>query len=139
MAAYSSIDQMPTPTAARRVLRVEIVVLESLAEAVVRVTGEVGVREADDLEAALLHLCARRPRLVSLDLSGVGSLSYLGVGVLVTYCRGVVRAGGRVRLAVALQGPVREALERARLLPLLGFPEGAAVANNLTSLTKKED
>jgi hypothetical protein len=40
------------------------------------------------------------------------------MGVLVTYRRGVVRAGGRVRLAAELQPAVHEALARAELLDL---------------------
>jgi hypothetical protein len=38
---------------------------------------------------------------VTLDLSELRSISSLAMGVLVAYRRGVVRRGGRVRLAAA--------------------------------------
>jgi anti-anti-sigma regulatory factor len=55
---------------------------------------------------------------VTLDLSGLTSISSLAMGVLVSYRRGVVRAGGRVVLAEGLQPAVREALARAELFDL---------------------
>jgi hypothetical protein len=46
------------------------------------------------------------------------SISSLAMGVLVAYRRGVVRAGGRVRLAGGLQPAVHEALARAELFDM---------------------
>jgi anti-anti-sigma factor len=92
---------------------------------VFRLAGEAGVRQAGELAVALLRVTALRPPLVTLDLSGLSLLSALALGVLVDFRRGVVRAGGRVRLAGALQEPVREALVRAGLLALFDPPEGA--------------
>jgi anti-anti-sigma regulatory factor len=77
------------------------------------------------LTTALLGLSALRPPLVTLDLSGLTALSCLTMGDLVALRRGLVRAGGRVRLAAGLQQPVREALERAGLFALFGSPGGA--------------
>jgi anti-anti-sigma factor len=94
-------------------------------EVVVRVAGEAGVRQAAELTAALLGPSAGRPALVTLDLAGLNFISSLAMGVLVSFRRGVVRAGGLVRLAPGLQEPVHEALERARVLALLGWPGGA--------------
>jgi anti-anti-sigma factor len=98
---------------------------ETPGEVVVHVTGEAGVQQAGELTAALLCPSARRPALVTLDLSGLSSLSSLAMGVLVAFCRGVVRAGSRVRLAAALQPPVREALARAEVLVLFSWLAGA--------------
>jgi anti-anti-sigma factor len=106
-------------------LRIEVGVREAPGEMVVRVAGEAGVKQAEELTAALLGLSACRPAQVTLDLAELSFVSSLAMGVLVSFRRGIVRAGGRVRLAEVLQQPVCEALERAGLLALLGFP-GAA-------------
>jgi hypothetical protein len=89
---------------------------------IVRVAVEPGLEPGCDLTAALLGLSALRPPLVTLDLGGLGAISCLTMGVLMTFRRGLVRAGGRVRLAANLQAPVRAALERAGLLDLFGAP-----------------
>jgi anti-anti-sigma factor len=98
---------------------------ETAAEVIVRIAGEANLGQVDELTAALLCVSARRPKSVALDLSGLSFVSSLAMGVLVTFRRGVVRAGGRVRLADTLQGSVREALVRAELLALFDSPEGA--------------
>jgi anti-anti-sigma regulatory factor len=100
---------------------------------VVRVVGKGCVAQADALAAGLLGLSARRPALVTLDLSGLSCISCLTMDVLVTFHRGVVRAGGRVRLVFSLQGPVREALERAELFALFEPPGEREIATRLAS------
>jgi len=85
---------------------------------VIRVKGEASVDTADALAEALLAPAARRRTSVDLDLSELSSISCLAMGVLVNYRRGVVRAGGRVRLAGVLQPGVYAALERASLFDL---------------------
>ena len=102
--------------------RIEVGVTEAPGEVVVRVAGKGCVAQADALAAGLLGLSARRPALLTLDLSGLNCLSCLSMGVLVTFRRGLVRAGGRVRLAASLQESVRAALERAGLFDLFGSP-----------------
>jgi anti-anti-sigma factor len=114
----------PVWEGARRVPQVEVEVSEAPGQMVVRVAGEASFELAGDLEGVLLRLSLRRPPRVTLDLSGLTFVSSLAMGVLVAFRRGVVRAGGRVRLAAALQRPVRESLERAGLLTLFGPPEG---------------
>ena len=114
---------VPQPVA--RVPLIEVGVGKATGEVVVRLVGEAGVRRADELTAALLGLSALRPPLVTLDLSGLHAISCLTMGVLVTFRRGIIRAGGRVRLAAALQQPVRAALEGAGLFALFGMPGGA--------------
>jgi anti-anti-sigma factor len=96
---------------------------KATGEVVVRLVGEAGIRQADEVTSALLGLSALRPPLVTVDLSGLNAVSCLTLGVLVTFRRGIVRAGGRVRLAAALREPVRVALEQAGLLALFGPPE----------------
>lgn len=113
----------PAPEGVRGVPRVEVSIKETPAEVIVLVIGEVGLGQVDELAAALLWLSARRPKLLTLDLSGLTFISSLAMGVLVSLRRGVVRAGGRVRLAATLQGPVREALVRADLFALFKSPE----------------
>jgi anti-anti-sigma factor len=53
-----------------------------------------------------------------LDLSELRFISSLAMGVLVTFRRGVVRSGGRVRIGEQLQPAVREALSRAGIFDL---------------------
>jgi anti-anti-sigma regulatory factor len=108
-------------------------VTEAPGEVFVRVAGEGCFGQADALAAGLLGLSARRPSLVTLDLSGLDCVSCLTMGVLATFRRGVVRAGGRVRLAASLQEPVREALERAGLLALFGSTGGRGITTRLAS------
>jgi anti-anti-sigma factor len=100
---------------------------ERANEVVVRLQGEGGYLEAGGLVAALLPLSARRPRLVTFDLSGLRSLSLLALGALVRYRRGAVRAGGRVRLT-ALQPNVREVVEQAGWALLLEEQASEAAA-----------
>jgi anti-anti-sigma factor len=103
------------------------VVRETGEGAVVRLRGEAGVAEAGALEASLLRLVARRPARVTFDLSELLFLSSLAMGVLTAFRRGVVRAGGEVRLAPALQPRVCEALDRAGLMGVFE-PAGGATA-----------
>jgi anti-anti-sigma regulatory factor len=85
---------------------------------VIRVKGEARAECAGALLDGLLA-AGRRPALVTLDLSELRSVSRLALGVLAAYCRGVVRTGGRVRLAGLLHPAVNESVARAELLDLL--------------------
>jgi anti-anti-sigma factor len=108
-----------------RAPRIEVALFEGAEELVVRLTGEAGVRQASDLEAALLRISARRPRLVTLDLSGLNFICCLAMGSLAAYRRGAVRAGSRVRMAATLPESVRQALHHSGLLALFDLPEAA--------------
>jgi anti-anti-sigma factor len=99
----------------------EVTVREMSDEVVVQVKGEAMVTSA----RALLD-AARRSAVVTLDLSQLRCISSLAMGVLVTFRRGVVRRGGRVRLAEGLQPAVQEALMRAQLLDLFETTDSAA-------------
>jgi anti-anti-sigma factor len=101
---------------------VEVEVDQGADGLVVRVRGDAGVESSGALLAGLLTASALRPALVTLDLSGLRSISTLAMGVLVGYRRGVIRAGGRVVLDEPLQRAVYEALDRAELLQLFGYP-----------------
>jgi anti-anti-sigma factor len=102
-------------------------------EVVVRLAGEAGIAQAGELAAALLPLSAVRPPCLTLDLSGLECVSCLAVGVLAEFRRGLARAGSRVCLAPAVQGPVREALERAGLLALFDAPGESEIGAGLAS------
>jgi anti-anti-sigma factor len=107
---------------------VEVITGQAGGDMVIRVKGEAGARSAGALLDGLLVSAARRPALVTLDLSELRCISSLAMGVLVAYRRGVVRAGGRVRLAESLQPPVKEALARAEVLDLFEPTAGAGEA-----------
>jgi anti-anti-sigma factor len=109
--------------------------------AVVRIAGEAGVGQVDELTAALLRVSAWRPPLVTLDLNGLTFISCLAVGALAQFRHGLVRAWSRVRLAPILDQPVRELLERAGLLarfePAEDLHEPDAARHDRRSQAKK--
>jgi anti-anti-sigma factor len=133
MAIIQSAAGMPslTPKGAGNIPQIEVGVTEAPGEMIVRIAGKGCVSQADALAARLLRLSARRSLPITLDLSGLTCVSCLAMGVLVRFRQGVVRAGGHVRLVTSLQEPVREALDRAGLLPLLGSPEGVRSGQEL--------
>jgi anti-anti-sigma factor len=120
--------QPPRPKAAAG--GVEVVVTQTPDGMVLRVKGDAGVECAGVLLAGLLAPAALRPAVVTLDLSELRSISSLALGVLVAFRRGVVRIGGRVRLAEGLQSPVREALARAELFDLFEITSDPELAPN---------
>jgi anti-anti-sigma factor len=95
-----------------------VTINQTARDMVIRVEGDATVESSGALLASLLAPSACRPSVVTLDLSELRSISCLAMGVLTGYRRGVVRTGGRVRLAEELQPAVREALARAELLSL---------------------
>jgi anti-anti-sigma factor len=97
---------------------------------VIRVKGEARVECAGALLDGLLAPAARRPAVVTLDLSELRSISCLALGVLAAYRRSVVRTGGRVRLAGVLQPAVKESLVRAELFDLFETSADAKPAQN---------
>jgi anti-anti-sigma factor len=96
----------------------EVTAIPTANALVVRIQGVAGVSQSEALVSGLLATSARRPALVTLDLSELRFVSSLAVGVLMSYCRGVVRGGGRVALAARLQPEVQAALARNGLLEL---------------------
>src|SRR5262249_50661183 len=102
---------------------IEVGISEAPGELVVHVAGEAGIAQVNDLTAALLRLSARRAPLVTLDLSRLNLLSILALGALVAFGRGVVRAGGRVRLAACLPERVRDSLERTGAIALFDLAD----------------
>src|SRR5262249_1133029 len=107
----------PRPSAAA--VQVEVSqTADSRVSRVIRVKGEARAECAGALLDGLFAP-GPRPEVATLDLSELRSISPLALGVLAAYRRGVVRTGGRVRLAGVLQPAVNESLARAELLDLL--------------------
>jgi anti-anti-sigma factor len=98
-------------------------------EVVVRLRGEAGYLEAETLDAALLPVRARRPALVTFDLSELHFIASLALGILVSFRRTADRTGGRMRLT-ALRPNVRETVEQAGLAKLLLEPDAPAAAQD---------
>ena len=106
--------------AAVAALQVELV--ETPQAVVARLIGEGGVMAADALQFSLLGLSAKRPALVVFDLAQLVFVASLVMGALVTFRRGVVRNGGKVKLA-GLKPDVLEAFRTARLDELFEISE----------------
>jgi anti-anti-sigma factor len=97
---------------------IQVAVCQTADGVVIRLGGDAGVGVAGELLDGLLAPAARRPAVVTLDLSELRSISCLAVGVLAAYRRGVVRNGGRVLLAGPLQPAVKASLVHTGLLEL---------------------
>jgi anti-anti-sigma factor len=106
-----------------------VVICDSADEVIVRLQGEGGYLDVQPLNAALLPLHARRPALVTFDLSELHFISSLVLGVLVSFRRSAARAGGRVRLT-ALRPEVHEAIVRTGLATLLLEPDAPETGGN---------
>jgi anti-anti-sigma factor len=104
----------------------QMTVMQTGSDLIIRMKGEARSDCAGALQDGLLGPAACRSASVTLDLSELRSISCLAMGVLVAFRRGVVRTGGRVRLAEDVQGAVREALARAELLQLFEFNPATA-------------
>ena len=94
------------------------------------VTGDLGVRECDDFEQLMTPICEQR-ELVVIDLSKVGFISSLGMGVLVAIQRGIRMRGGRIRLA-AVTPQVEESFRRVGLDKVFKFSASAEEALKAT-------
>jgi anti-anti-sigma factor len=95
---------------------------------IIRIEGVASVNQAGPLLYGLLSAAARRPPVVTLDLSELHFLSSLALGVLVTYRGSVVRGGGQIRLAEELQPAVHAALAEAGVLELFATPVATEAA-----------
>jgi anti-anti-sigma factor len=109
---------LPAERPSARTPRLAVLVSDQADEVLVRLQGEAGFLEAEVLSAALVPVSARRPALVTLDLSELHFISSLVLGILVRFGHSAVRFGGRVQLTPP-RPEVREAIERAGLAPLL--------------------
>ena len=85
---------------------------------VIHVVGDAGMANVDGFQESLTHVCAKKPKLVVFDMSGMTFISSIGMGTLVTFMKGVERCGGTVILA-ALQPMISDAFKRARLTDIL--------------------
>jgi len=127
-AARGDAHPLPAPRPAAAAPAVQVAISQTADGMMIQIKGEARVECAGALLDGLFALPARRPGVVTLDLSELRSISSLAVGVLVGYRRGVVRTGGVVRLAKPLQPAVREALARAGVLVLFETTTGAEAA-----------
>jgi anti-anti-sigma factor len=109
---------------------VEVTARQSQEDLNIRIKGDAKAECAGALLDALFTATARRPTVITLDLSELRSISSLAMGVLVSYRRGVVRRGGRVRLVHTLRSDVKEALTRADLLDLFETTVAVDVPSN---------
>ena len=67
---------------------------------VVKIAGEIGVSEVDEMEAQLQALIvSQAPTAYVLDLSGLTFAASLAIGCLLRFRNQVIAAGGRVALA----------------------------------------
>ena len=81
---------------------------------VVRVIGNAGVDQVDELDRELHVLTALKPKLVVLDLSAVPFVSSMAMGSLLRFRNAVADDGGKVALA-ALQKNVGDSFRIAGL------------------------
>lgn len=101
-------------------LRVDIT--ESPEAIVIRLEGEAGLAAADGIQAPFNAVIARRPAVVVLDLAGLLFAASLFLGTMVGFRRGVVRQGGRVKIA-GLTDRMRDILTSTRLIELFEVVE----------------
>jgi anti-anti-sigma factor len=104
----------------------------------IRVKGEALDECAGALLDGLFAPAARRPAVVTLDLSELLSISCRALGVLVGYCRSVVRSGGRVRLAAVLQPMLSESLGPAELFDLSETSAEAGPAPGIQAMRRPQ-
>lgn len=81
---------------------------------VVRVVGEAGITNSEELSRQLLPVVAMKPLVVVFDLEELTFIASLGLSILMEFQRGIVREGGQVRL-LNPQPPVRDMLRKCRL------------------------
>jgi anti-sigma B factor antagonist len=94
-------------------LEVQIVEREE-RRVIVRVKGDAGVGNVDELDRQLLKLTAARSALVVFDLADLRFISSLGLGILLNFHRNASHHGGRVRLA-AVRPQVLDMMKKCRL------------------------
>jgi anti-anti-sigma factor len=105
---------------AASVLSVEVEVQEW--GTVIKISGEAGVSNADELSRRLMPVTASHPPLVVFDLAGLRFISSLGLGLLMEFQRGLNLHGGHVRL-VNPQPAVHDMLRKCRLDTVLRVAE----------------
>jgi anti-anti-sigma factor len=81
---------------------------------VIRLIGEINLRNSPDIREALLGLLAERPQQLIIDLERVHYMDSSGVGTLVELKRRSEQGGARFALA-ALQPRVRNLFQMTKL------------------------
>jgi stage II sporulation protein AA (anti-sigma F factor antagonist) len=94
---------------------------------VLRFSGDIDLEGVNGLRVALLTLIKEKRANVVADLSGVGYVSYLGIGVLLERMRQMQRLGGDLKLA-GLNLGVKRALHMASVTKLFSIYESESQA-----------
>ena len=87
----------------------------------VTIEGDAGMANCEQLHRELAVVCARRPALAVVDLSGVTFIGSVAMGALLTLRRTVTNHGGQIRLT-GVPPTIMDALRRARLDVVFGLP-----------------
>lgn len=87
---------------------------------VVRISGSVGMNEAEQLRTALIEVAAGGVRAVVLDLGGMDFICSLGLGAMIAAHQRLRGRQGDLRLANP-QPAIREVLEATRLTKLFAI------------------
>jgi anti-sigma B factor antagonist len=89
-------------------------------EHVLKLTGEVDLESAPELEAAIVKICATGPRAITLDLSGLSFIDSTGLHVIASASQRCKELGSEFRL---LPGPpgVQRVFELTGLIDTLQF------------------
>jgi anti-anti-sigma factor len=80
--------------------------------------GELDLRSADELEAALEHMPAGEPARTCVDLSDLQFIDSTGLAILVKAHQAAAKAGGGLAI-VCVPGAVRRTFETTGLMGLL--------------------
>jgi anti-anti-sigma factor len=93
---------------------------------VIVLTGQAGMREAEELHLVLTRVLATRPKLSVIDCTGLTLLASVAMGALLAYRGGVKLHGGSVKLVAA--GNVRDSLRRARIDQVIDLADSVDAA-----------
>ena len=94
---------------------------------IVRIAGELGVEQIDELDRQLHLLVVLKPKLAVLDLTQVPFVSSMAIGSLVRFRNQIGEAGGRVALA-GMQKPVADSFKYTGLEKIFALHKSVAEA-----------
>ena len=94
---------------------------------IVRIVGELGVDQVDELDRQLRLLAVLKPKLAVLDFAQVPFVSSMAIGALVRFRNQVAEADGRVALA-GMQKPVADSFKYTGLEKVFALCKSVAAA-----------
>jgi anti-sigma B factor antagonist len=100
--------------------KLNIQIEERATAAIVKLSGEAGQEEADELEKQLKGVLSGKSALAVLDLSDLTYIASLGIGPLVSFRNEMTRAGRKV-VITAPPSMIRDTLRRASLQRIFGI------------------